>query len=101
MSYVAVIHAAPGKRLLGDEAVTRSSRFGRRADAEIYRVMCTEANGPRASRSEIEESPQPPEIFPHCHYAPAQAIGGICSKCRQRVTAEDALWFREETPTNE
>jgi len=76
--------------LIGGVKRSRSSRFGRRQDAEQRLRDTIDLNGADRCEGTVHESNQYPEIFIHCGTGPAQAISGKCFRCHKVLTVEDA-----------
>lgn len=95
-SFVAILWAEDGSLLSGCLRRYVSSRWGLRADAESFVHTSTEVNAlsGRKVLHKVVPSYLPPEIFPHCPGALAQALHGICFSCRKEVTMEDARRWR-------
>lgn len=92
MSYFAEYESADGRPLIGGVVRSQSSRFSTRAEAEQRLETTKEVNAGagRAVLGRIVWSPLPPDIFSHCPGARSQAVGGVCSGCRKKLTWADA-----------
>lgn len=104
-SYYARYWSGSEVMLVGGIWSGQSCRFGLLADAKACLEIVRDANVSSNCRfgGEIESSPLPPEVFPHCSAGPSQRVGSECGVCGKVITREDSVAFArgrrgEKTP---
>ena len=93
-SYYVNYHSTDCKPLIGDVMKAKSSRFGRKSEAELRMSTILKYN--KNCFAEVLASDEYPEIFPHCKGATSQVLGGKCFACGQLVTIQDAMKYSPE-----